>query len=495
MFKRSPCSRLKIASRLSIRSAFLGPAVVLAGLGAGAHAADPAAGIAPITDADYHQNGAFAPAKVELGRLLFFDKILSGNRNIACATCHHPRFATGDGVSMPLGEGAMGLGPARRTVPDSPVIDRVPRNSQALFNLGAAQFVRLFHDGRVTADPEHYWGSGFRSPALGALPKGLDNALAAQAMFPVTSDVEMAGHEGENEIADAAALPDLSRFTRVWDLVAARLRAIPAYVELFAAAFPDAGELTFVQAANAIAAFEAAAFRADNSPFDQYLRTRDPAALGPAAVRGMELFYGKADCAGCHAGPFQTDQRFHAIAMPQIGPGKAHGNNNDYWRANGFFVRLEDWGRYDFTKRIEDKFRFRTPSLRNVAITGPWGHAGAYDSLEAVIRHHLNPEAALAAYDPARAALPPIDHAIDNWSYEVIPDAQLAAYRARDDWVHRDDRLRQAIAAANRLPPRDLSDGEIADLLAFLDALTDPASRDLDHLIPDSVPSGLPVDR
>ena len=139
-----------------------------------------AAEIEPVVDADYYKSGRFPAAQVELGRLLFFDKILSGNRNIACATCHHPKHATADGLALGIGEGGVGLG-------------RIPRNSPSLANLGAKEFSRLFHDGRVEADPKGPWASGFWTPAGGQLPEGLDNALAAQAMFPVTSDVEMAG--------------------------------------------------------------------------------------------------------------------------------------------------------------------------------------------------------------------------------------------------------------------------------------------------------------
>ncbi len=260
-----------------------------------AGAGDPADGIEAVTNADFFNHGAAPPAKVELGRLLYFDKILGGNRNIACASCHHPRFATSDGIALALGEGALGIGPERHVVAASPVVDHEPRNSQALFNLGAREFTRMFFDGRVAQDPERYWSSGFRSPALQALPSGLDNVLAAQAMLPVTSEVEMAGQEGENLVADAAGGLTLSRFTEVWNLLAARLRAIPEYVTLFRAAYPEIGaptDITFVHAANAIGAFEAIAFRADGSPFDQYLRTRDATVLEPAAYRGMKLFYG-----------------------------------------------------------------------------------------------------------------------------------------------------------------------------------------------------------
>ena len=100
----------------------------------------------PVSDADYFGGEFTSDARVKLGNLLFFDKLLSGNRNISCATCHHPKFATADGVALPLGEGPTGLGPDRQigTSEDALVHERVPRNSPALFNLGATEFTRLF---------------------------------------------------------------------------------------------------------------------------------------------------------------------------------------------------------------------------------------------------------------------------------------------------------------------------------------------------------------
>ncbi|HIP80723.1 MAG TPA: cytochrome-c peroxidase, partial [Kiloniellaceae bacterium] len=285
--------------------------------------ADPLAGLEPVADSDFHDDGRPDQAKVRLGRFLFFDKVLSGNRNIACATCHHPTLASADGVSLSFGEGAQGLGAERRNDPDAPLLGRVPRNSPALSFLGAREFTTLFHDGRVEVDPARTWPGGFWTPAREQLPEGLDNVLAAQALFPVLSDIEMAGHKGENPVADAVALNRLGGADGAWAILARRLQKIPEYAALFVEAFPEvdhADDITMVQAANAIAAFQAVAFRPDDSPFDRYLRSRDPTVLSPAARRGMALFYGAAGCAACHSGKFQTDHRFHAIAMPQIGP-------------------------------------------------------------------------------------------------------------------------------------------------------------------------------
>ena len=417
----------------------------------------------PLADTDFHDNGRPDEARVELGKLLFFDKILSGSFNIACATCHHPFAGTGDGLSLSVGEGARGTGVTRDTGlgPDA-IHERVPRNAPALFNLGAREFSTLFHDGRVA--PDANMPSGFASPAGFDLPPGLDSALAVQAMFPVTSATEMAGQRGENPVADAAADGDLAL---VWDLLAARLRSVEGYVTRFVAAFDDvstAADVTFVHAANAIAAFEAAAWRADGSAFDRFLRG-DRSAMSRTQRRGMRLFYGRAGCSACHAGPLQSDHSFRAIAMPQVGPGKGDG-------ASGF----EDFGRERVTGQPADRYRFRVPSLRNVALTAPYGHAGAYNSLEAVVRHHLDPVGELLAFDETQVVMP------------SRPDLDERDYHAV-----RDDAIRASIAAANELVPVRLSERDVRALLGFLHALTDPVMLDLRRDVPAFVPSGLPI--
>ncbi len=418
--------------------------------------------IEPVLDQDYYQSGAPDPDKVALGRLLFFDKVLSGNRNTSCATCHHPLTSTGDGLSLPLGEGALGLGVTRAP---GQVHSRVPRNSPALFNVGAKEFEVMFHDGRVLVDSSA--PSGFDAPAGDDLPLGLDNVLAAQAMFPVTSPEEMAGQAGKNSIADAAAAGYLAGPGGVWDLLARRLQEIPEYVTLFQAAYPDvysSADIRFVHAANAIAAFEAEAWRADDSPFDRFLRG-EPQAMSGQAKHGMRLFYGRANCGSCHSGPFQTDHQFHAIAMPQIGPGKGDGHDGH-----------SDFGRERVTGNPEDRYRFRTPSLRNVVLSGPWGHSGAFSDLREVIYHHAQPEWSLRNYNPETSVLPSRPD-LDSKDFVVMSDPQRV----------------DAIAQANELPERPLSDREVESLVAFLEALTDHGSLNPHEDVPQRVPSGLSV--
>jgi cytochrome c peroxidase len=426
----------------------------------------------PVTDADFREH---SPEKVELGKNLMFDKLLSGNENISCATCHHALTDTGDGLSLPVGEGGRGLGITRDTGSDLDAIDeRVPRNAPPVYNLGAHEFTVLFHDGRAEVDPSY--PSGCKTPAGYDLPNTLENILACQAMFPVTSPAEMAGQLDENDIADAAAEGDLET---VWVLLAERLQNNDDYVELFKAAFPPgdpnhvstAEDITYAHAANAIAAFEGTNWRADNSPFDRYLRG-DKHAMSKNAQQGMKLFYssnrkGKA-CADCHSGKFQTDHSFHAIAMPQIGPGKGDG---DSMTAMGH----EDYGREQASGDPADRYTFRTPTLRNVALTAPYGHSGCYNSLRAVVEHHINTVNSLRDYEGDQAVLPSrID--LDEIDFIVMND---------------EDSVNAIAAAAYELPAMNYSDQDVDRIIDFLHALTDPASIDLRNDMPESVPSGL----
>lgn len=395
---------------------------------------------------------------VELGQLLFYDPILSGNKNISCATCHHPDLGTSDGLSLGIGEGGLGLGPERRLDPENTPEQRIPRNSPGLWNLGATEFTTFFHDGRLEADPTQ--PNGIRTPLGTHMRPGFQSALAAQAMFPVLSPDEMAGHYSENDVSKAVRLGLLTQQGGAWDLIAARVAAIPEYRQRFGVIAPDA-EITFTAIANAIADFIAFEWRADNSPFDRAMRGEGE--LPEDAETGMGLFYGKAGCSTCHSGWFQTDHGFHSIAVPQIGPGKSA----------RFESHLRDDGRFRVTGNPEDAFAFRTPSLRNVTLTAPYGHNGAFARLEDMVRHHLDPVASLRNYTIEMDLLPDFPGADDQ---SPLLDRQ-----------HIDE-----IAESNSLSPLSLTDQEIDALLSFLASLEDPAKR---LGVPSQVPSGLPVDQ
>jgi cytochrome c peroxidase len=435
---------------LGIRTVFLTTSVLLS---ASAVVAEmPDLGPAPeFTSADL--------ARAELGQLLFYDPILSGNRNISCATCHHPRFGTSDGLSLGMGEGGIGLGPDRKVDPANAPEQRIPRNAPALWNLGAKEFTVFFHDGRLEDDPDQ--PNGIRTPLGEDMAQGFDDALAAQAMFPVLSGDEMAGHYSENEISQSVRLGFLSQPGGAWDKLAARVAEIPGYRQRFDAVVGADTPITFPLIGNLIADFIRHEWRADNSPFDQAMRGE--ADLPEDAAVGMALFYGEAGCASCHSGWLQTDHGFHAIALPQFGPGKAA----------RFEAHARDEGRLRVTGNPEDAYAFRTPSLRNVTLTAPYGHNGAFTDLREMIIHHLNPQATLPSYDISAATLPEMGPIDDR--------------RALDDANET-----QRIAAANDMPAVALEAAEIDALMAFLKALEDPAER---LGTPAAVPSGLPIDR
>lgn len=394
-----------------------------------------------------------SPELVKLGEALFWDPELSGNRDIACATCHLPTFGGGDGLAVSIGAGGRGLGSLRER---ASIREFVARNAQPLFNLGHLEWQNRFWDGRVFVDE----AGRLHSPASDRLPPGLESTLAAQALFPITSREEMRGHRGDTDTfgqRNELAMVDDYTLTAIWQGLMQRLLALPGYQALFAAGYPDLdpAQWDVAHAANAIAAYEISAFTFADSPFDRYL-AGDRAALSPAARRGALLFYGKAQCAACHSGPLLSDQQFHNLALPQIGEGKG--------REQPF-----DLGRARETGNDCDRFAFRTPPLRNVALTAPYMHNGAFATLPDVIRHHLDPATGLRQYDPDR----------------LHPTLEL----------HNGPEQQAAILRWYTPIPTDglrLTDAEFADLIVFLDALTSPSARHLEHLTPASVPSGLP---
>ncbi len=414
---------------------------------------------APLTAAD------FPPVdmkQAELGQLLFYDKILSGNRNISCGTCHHPDFGTSDGLSLGLGEGGEGLGPDRR--PADHIKRRVPRNAPALWNLGARSIDKVMHDGRISEDD--MYGTRFNTPAEEWLPQGLDSVLAAQALFPMTSETEMAGDVEENEIAGAVN----DRIDNGWPILAKRVRIIPEYGARFVAAFDHIDrpeDVSIVEIANALAAFMAHEFQSIDSAFDRYLRG-EIAELPPQAMRGMQLFMGEVGCSTCHAGTLLSDQQFHALGLPAFGPG----------RTRKFDLMARDVGRMGESDALEDAYRFRTPMLRNVAHTGPYGHNGSYRTLEDMIGHHRDPVLGAATWSRDMPLLPEVAH-LKKVDFLILSNARETARRSRFVDIS--------------LPP--LSDRDVADIIAFLNTLSDPTALSGRMGIPASVPSGLKVDQ
>jgi cytochrome c peroxidase len=386
---------------------------------------------------------------VELGQSLVFDKILSGNHDISCMTCHLPALATGDGRSLSIGQGASGLGISRV----HPTGAFIPRNAPSLFNLGALN--SLFWDGRVARDG----AGGVKTPAGDQVTPEMSRVfefgpVSALGLFPVTSRAEMRG-EGGNELA---AIPDQDN-PAIWRALMARLGRIPQYRQMFEAAYPGTRfqEMNFAHASNAMAGFLLARLSFNDSPWDQFLRGDDP-ALSQAELQGAQTFL-SIRCSLCHNGPAFTDNQFHNVALAQFGPGEGDG-------AGG----ADDFGRMRVTGLATDRYRFRTTPLRNVALTGPYGHDGAFAGLREFIDHYSESELKLRTFDPL--GLEPLLRGT------LIPTAD-AIMATRD-----------TILDGVVLP------AEVVDqLTTFMGALTDPKVRNLELLVPRSVPSGLPVDR
>ncbi|MDA9859240.1 hypothetical protein N9D23_14060 [Rubripirellula sp.] len=390
---------------------------------------------------------------VALGQKLFFDRILSGNYDTACATCHHPLTNTSDDLALGLGTGVENpgaIGPFRirgkgRTF--------VPRNSPHLFNLGSESWHTTYWDGRIATT-----GGSVISPAGPQLPLELRTPLQIQAMFPVTSRVEMRGSLEDAQLGNEVAAIDDTDFIGIWSALMDRLLEIEEYRQLFKTAFPSIPEssLGFQHAAIAIAAFEAEAFGMVDSPFDRYL-AGDRSALDAGQKRGAILFYSSAKCSVCHSGTLMSDQKYHNLSVPQLGPGKSS-------------IEGLDLGRFEWSRRDTDRYKFRTPSLRNVTQTGPWMHNGAFSNLAEVILHHLEPKRALE------------HNKVGTQLYQV----ELRSTVVKDREVNR------GMLETVSLPKYDLDEDEIAFLLRFLDSLTsDDLQTRLSTVIPSSVPSGL----
>ena len=198
------------------------------------------------------------PEKVELGRLLFWDPVLSGAKDVACATCHHPDFGYTDSLDLSMGTHGLGLGATRRF--DAPgTRPFVKRNSPTLLNIGFSGIDMSFE--YEPSKAPMFWDMRVRS-------------LEAQALEPLKAVEEMRG--------DTFAEPEAV------DMVVARLQAIPEYRARFTRAFNASSAVTAANLGKAIAAFERS-LTASNSPFDRYVRG-DSSAMTPLQLSGMQRF-------------------------------------------------------------------------------------------------------------------------------------------------------------------------------------------------------------
>jgi cytochrome c peroxidase len=390
---------------------------------------------------------AVRPALVRLGQMLLFDPILSGNKDIACMTCHHPRFATTDARHLSIGQGATGLGP-NRVHPNGAFI---PRNSPALFNIHTTS--ALFWDGRVSVD-----ASGvFSTPAGPSLTSAMTQvfefgAASALGLFPVISREEMRAFSG-NELA---AVPD-GDFHGVWSALMNRLGAIPQYRLLFQAAYPGTpfSQMTFAHASNAMAGFIVDRLSFNRTPWDRFLRG-DNLTLTRKQLRGAQFFLTQ-NCSICHGGSALSGGAFANVALVQLGPGQGDGPSGH-----------DDFGRERVTGDPADRYKFRTPTLRNVELTAPYGHAGQFVRLRDFIDHYSQSDVKLTSYNQAQ--LEPLlqGTVLSNFSEILLTRTGLL-----NNFV--------------------MTSQQVDELTDFMRALTDPAARFIGLLVPLRVPSGLPV--
>lgn len=386
----------------------------------------------------------------ELGQALYFDKLLSGNQDVACSTCHLATLATADGRTLPLGVHGTGVGPARVGG------DLVARNAPAL--LGAYRADSLTWDGAVERQP----GGGLRTPAGAALAAPIETAfepglepLAALALVHVTGREEMRGQVGENELADL----DDADYAGIWQGLVDRIVALPAYVTLLENAYPGL-QVVDVHAGhlgNALAAFVARAFSSSDSPFSSFL-LGDDGALTVQQLSGGLQFFGGAGCAACHTGPTLSDGLYHDVGMPQFGPGLGDGLGAD-----------DDFGRQRVTGDPAERYRFRTPPLLDVELTAPYGHAGQFATLTSMVAHFRDVAASLTGYDV-------MEHVTEPGIVGTVVGNQIDVLANLSPLVS---------------DPRSF---DVAAVTAFLTALTAESARDLSRAVPLSVPSGLPID-
>jgi cytochrome c peroxidase len=299
-------------------------------------------------------DNALTPAKVSLGRKLFFDRRMSRNDTISCAMCHVPE----QGFSS--NEMATAVGIEGRTV---------RRNAPTVYNVAYAE--RLFHDGREDRLEQQIWGP----------------LLAANEM----------GNPSVGHVLD-------------------KIRQLPDYAGLFEAAFVGRGP-TMETLGSALASYERTLV-SGNSPFDRWYFGGEEAALSPAAIRGFTLFRDRARCVSCHhvgeTTALFTDQALHNTG---IGYRRSMKHADDDLRvqvAPGTFLTIDpavvaaaseplanDLGRYEITGRPEDRWKYKTPSLRNVALTSPYMHDGSLRTLREVVAFYNRGGVPNEGLDPA----------------------------------------------------------------------------------------------
>jgi cytochrome c peroxidase len=428
------------------------------------------------------------PALADLGRLLFFDKILGLHNDNSCAGCHSPAFGFGDSQPMAIGVDNNDIvGPNRRGPRNQ---RRSPLVANTIFYpalMWTPRFVALSGD---PFDPS----LGFKFPAPENVVEGEPTLLAAQGSLPSTELVEMAGFHGirdrpgpfgarhfQFDDGDGQALPapDGTGFHNfpIQAAIDARLNAVPEYLEKFGQVFNHGtplppGAITISMRRRAIAEFQTMLTGAD-APLDRFARG-ERRAMTRGQKRGALLFFGKANCVACHAvaGPSNemfSDFRPHRIGGPQLAPRFGVGAGNTIFDGPG---EDEDFGFEQTEGDPALRYTFRTAPLRNLKVAPGFFHNGAFGTLEAAIAHHLDVEASLRDYDPPAHGVP--------------ADLSLGPFAGI---------LAAGIDPLLRIPI-ELNRREFRDLVEFVrDGLFDERVRRFCDHVPRSVPSGMALQR
>jgi cytochrome c peroxidase len=428
------------------------------------------------------------PKLADLGRLLFFDRIVSLHNDNACAGCHSPSHGYGDTQSIAIGvQNNLVVGP-NRTGP------RNERRSPSIVN--AEFYPALMWNGRFFAPSGDPFNNslGFTFPQPEGTSKfrpndpAIPTLLVAQAFLPPTELKEMAGFTGIRDGLDPRFLQfddgqgeycpalDATGFRNepIRARVEERLNAVPEYVAKFSEVFSevrDGARVDFSMVARALAEYEIGLPGA-NAPIDRFARG-EKTAMSEQEKRGALLFFGKANCVACHAVKGTSNEMFsdfkaHNIGVPQIAPVFGAGSGNVIFNGPG---EDEDYGLAQMTGLAGDRYKFRTSPLRNVSLQAAFFHNGAFTRLEDAVRHHLDVLASLQGYNAKRAGV------AKDLALRMAPIAYVSAGI--------DPLLRKPLA---------LSAQEQDDLVQFLrtgllDARMLPASA-CTH-VPPTLPSGL----
>lgn len=269
--------------------------------------------------------------KITLGKLLFFDPVLSGNKDVACATCHHPSNGYAESLELSIGVNGSGFG-RNRSFNQPNDIPFTKRNSPTVLN-AAFNGINVYDTYNPAKSPM-FWDNRTES-------------LESQALEPIKAFEEMRGHGYTQDEA--------------LEVVVNRLRDIPEYQKLFKVAFPEEEPISITNLGKAIAAYERTLITA-NSRFDLYMRG-DNSALSLSEKEGLKEFK-KAGCGKCHNGSMFSDFKTHVLGVPE----------------NDKLAKIDSG--------FNNTFAFRTPTLRNLRFTFPYMHNGTFKSLKEILEFY-----------------------------------------------------------------------------------------------------------